>query len=739
MSGVFLRIANMSISASYLILAVLALRLILRKVPKNLLIWLWALVAIRLTVPVSLESALSLIPKSQPIPADIMLAPAPAIHSGVPVIDRTVNPVIAENFTPTVTASVNPMQGILTVISIVWLLGVAAMLLYAAFSYLRLSKQVRVSMRLRGNLYLCDGIPTPFILGIVKPKIYLPSDMAPQNQSYVLRHERAHLRHHDNLWKPLGFLLLAVYWFHPLVWVAYFLFCRDLEMACDERAIMDLGDEEKKAYSYALLSCAAPRRSLAVCPVAFGENSVKSRIRNVLRFQKASIWVVCAVLLITVLAAVCFLTNPREEELPEEPTKETVTAPSTEEPTQETMAVPSAAQMAVPREEFEPLDGTYTYTNGDLMLEFHGVSAVHTRMVQGTDGTEFAQTTLLTEPGATVSAIHADMDNGKEAWRLCETTGTLAPILITDNMGRRNLCNDEFYLEDLHSHFRKVLLLRRGATLSVVNGELVPKTAKGALVYDRNTEEILYSYQRFQKIAPGDLSKLALALIVLEEHSPEEMVDTTALPGFLKGQNYRSFAGMPMGYSLEDTKEMSVEDLLTLMLMGDYDDAAYVLARFDGGSEAAMVEKMNEWVHSIACLDTHYTDLYGLAPGQYTTAFDTLILVNRMLENPCLASIWAKTQLTLHFPDSGEEYTVLTSNFLIDYQTIPDFCDIRVTGGFAYYHHTSGSENLVCTAKQNDLICVLLDAERKFKENGWQVTYFGSYEEMGAMLNSVLG
>lgn len=347
MSGLFLQIVNMSISASYLILAVLALRLILRKVPKNLLIWLWALVAIRLALPISLESALSLIPKSKPIPMGIALAPAPAIDSGVPVIDRTVNPMIAESLTPNALASVNPIQVLLAVSSIVWLIGIAAMLLYAVVSYLRLSKQVGVSLRLRGNLYLCDGIATPFILGVIKPKIYLPSDRKPEHQSYVLKHERAHLRHHDNLWKPLGFLLLSVYWFHPLVWIAYLLFCRDLEMACDERA----------------------------------------------------------------------------------------------------------------------------------------------------------------------------------------------------------------------------------------------------------------------------------------------------------------------------------------------------------------------------------------------------------LENPCLAQIWSKTQLTLHLPDSGEEYTVATTNYMIDNQIIPEFYDSRVIGGFAYYGHSLGFADLVCTAKQGDrdVICILLDAERKFHENGWSVVYYGNFEEMDALLNTVLG
>ena len=237
MTQVFLYLANQSITAGYLILAVLLLRLLLRRVPKDLLLWLWVPVGLRLALPVSLKSALSLIPKAKPIPLDIIYSPAPAIDSGIPVIDRAVNPVITENLTPVAVASVNPMQIVLAIVSALWLAGMVVMLLYAAVSYYRLSRKCAVSIHLQGKLYLCDGIQTPFILGIIRPRIYLPSDMNPENQSYVLKHEAAHLRHRDHWWKPLGFLLLSVYWFHPLVWIAYFLLCRDLEMGVYGRAV----------------------------------------------------------------------------------------------------------------------------------------------------------------------------------------------------------------------------------------------------------------------------------------------------------------------------------------------------------------------------------------------------------------------------------------------------------------------------------------------------------------------
>lgn len=723
MTGVFLRMVNMSITAGYLILAVLVLRLILRKVSKNLLIWLWGLVGLRLMLPVSLESALSLIPKGDPIPQDISVVSAPAIDTGVPFIDRAVNPVIAENLTPAVTASVNPMQVLLGVLCIVWLAGAAAMLLYAAVSYLRLARRVRVSLRLEGNLYLCDGISTPFILGIVRPGIYLPSDMDQAQQSYVLKHEHAHLRHHDNWWKPLGFVLLAVYWFHPLVWAAYLLFCRDLEMACDERAVQDLDDAGKKAYSYALLSCAASGQSFAACPVAFGENSVKSRIKNVLHFKKASLWVAAAVLAITTVAAVCFLTNPKEEKRPEPQPVLEETAP--------------LVQTTAPEETaYTPLDGFYTYTSGNLKLEISQVFGVKTEWVRDKNGVKFEQTTLLTEPGAVVTLVETDAQNGEENWRLCEETGTLGAIPLTEELTSRNIAlgYNNYYLEDVRSGSHRVLLLKRKVE-SLAFYE--PATAQDALVYDRNTGKLLYSYQHFMRAAPGDLNKLALALVVLEGHDPAELVDTTALPGYLNdGRSYRSAVPSAVqGRSLEDMKEMTVEDLLTLMLIGGCDDAAYVLARFDAGSEEAMVEKMNHYA-KYACMDTHYTDLYGYAGGQYTTGYDTLFLVNRMLENPCLARIWQQTGYTLRFPDGGEEYTVHTTNYMLDNCTLWQFYDLRVTGGFALYR---GTANMVCTAMQDgkEVVCIVLGAERKFAENGWMVEYYGNFEETAELLNHI--
>lgn len=718
MTQVFLYLANQSITAGYLILAVLILRLILRKIPKNLLLWLWVPVGLRLILPVSLKSALSLIPRAKPIPMDIAYSPAPAIDSGIPVIDRAVNPVITENLTPVVTASVNPMQIVLAIISNLWLAGMVVMLLYAAVSYYRLSRKCAVSMHLQGKLYLCDNIPTPFVLGIINPKIYLPSDMAPENQSYVLKHEAAHLRHRDHWWKPLGFLLLCVYWFQPLVWIAYFLFCRDLEMACDERAVAGMGEGERKAYSYALLSCAAPRRTMAMCPVAFGENSVKSRIKHVLRFKKAGFWVIAGVLVISVIVAVCFLTNPKEEE---EPLLQTV--PDT---------VPTEAMEAA-EEDYQPLSGYYAYTNGGMTLEIDKVSGVKTQTARDSSGEAYEQTILLTEPGTVVSIVDPDMNGEAENWRLCETTGSLAPIPIRDDLDSMRLALDanSYSLED--GEGRSVLILKRKTEkISFYQ----PATATDAEAYDLNDGKLLFSYQRFMKTPPGDLGKLALALVVLEDHDPQELVDTTNLPAYLSEPIYRqSFSLAQSGMQLERMGEMTVEDLLTMMLIRGGDDAAYALARFDAGSEEEMVAKMNEYV-KYACMDTNYTDLYGYADGQYTTGMDTIFLITRMLQDPCLSKIWQTRDYTARFPDTGEEYTGHTSNYLFDSRTIPEFYDVRVTGGFAYYR---GTASAVCTARKDgkDVLFVILGAEREFMENGWQLKRFGNFEEMESLIHTV--
>lgn len=314
MSVIFLKLLNLSISASWLVLVVLVLRLVLKRAPKWVNVLLWGMVALRLMVPFSIESALSLIPSAETLsPEVVRFDPAPTITSGVEFIDNAVNPSLSESFAAAPLASVNPLYVWTYLAGWVWLIGLAAMLAYALVSYLRLRRRVSASIPLRENIYVCDEVPSPFILGIAKPRIYLPSALDEAQRGSVLSHERAHLARHDHWWKPLGFALLAVYWFNPLLWLAYTLLCRDIELACDERVLRGMDAGQVKDYSSALLACSVPRRMLAACPLAFGEVGVGARVKNALRYKKPAFWVVTASVAVCVVVAVCFLTNPRTD------------------------------------------------------------------------------------------------------------------------------------------------------------------------------------------------------------------------------------------------------------------------------------------------------------------------------------------------------------------------------------------------------------------------------------------
>ena len=311
MAAVFLKLLNLSISASWLVLAVLVLRLISKRSPKWVNVLLWGIVALRLVLPFSIESALSLIPSAETVsPAAVQFAPAPTITSGVSVIDNAVNPSLSEHFAATPEASVNPLYVWTEIAGWVWLIGLGAMLLYALVSYLRLRRRVSVSLPVQDHIYLCDAISSPFILGVVKPHIYLPSGLDEVQRQNVLAHEQAHLARRDHWWKPLGFALLAVYWFNPVLWLAYTLLCRDIELACDERVIRTMDESAVKTYSTVLLACSMPRKAVITCPLAFGEVGVKERVRNALHYKKPAFWVVAASVAVCVVVAVCFLTNP---------------------------------------------------------------------------------------------------------------------------------------------------------------------------------------------------------------------------------------------------------------------------------------------------------------------------------------------------------------------------------------------------------------------------------------------
>ena len=310
MNALFLKLLNMGLTASWLVLAVLLLRLLLKKAPKWMHCLLWAVVALRLVLPVTFETGLSLVPSAEVIPTDIAVSQAPAIHSGISTLNSAVNPAITAQVIRQADPQVNPMEHILSAAAVVWAVGVVAMLIYSGVSYLLLRRKVRVSIETQPGVYLCDEVDAAFILGVFRPRIYVSSSLQGDHLHHVLAHEYAHLSRRDHIWKPLGFLLLSIYWFNPLLWLAYILLCRDIESACDEKVVAKLDSQGIVRYSEALLAGSTHRKMVLVCPVAFGEVSAKERIRGVLSYKKPAFWIVAVAGLACVITAVCFLTNP---------------------------------------------------------------------------------------------------------------------------------------------------------------------------------------------------------------------------------------------------------------------------------------------------------------------------------------------------------------------------------------------------------------------------------------------
>lgn len=320
MEMIFLNVFNRSLAAGWLILAVIVVRFLLKKAPRRLSCVLWAVVAVRLLCPFFPASSFSLIPSGETISAEaVRFAPAPAIDSGIPALNEALNPMIGERFAPAPGTSVNPLYIWTAVAGIVWLVGVAVMAGYALLSSLRMRSVVREAVPLESgaalpdNVWLCDAVRSPFILGIVRPKIYLPSGITREQMLCILAHEQAHVERLDHCLKPFGWLLLSVYWFHPLVWIAYMLFCRDLELACDEKVVGGMDLDGRKAYSHALLACSLQRKMIFSYPLAFGEIGVRERVKGILHYRKPAGWLAAVAVLACAAVAVCFLTDPKEK------------------------------------------------------------------------------------------------------------------------------------------------------------------------------------------------------------------------------------------------------------------------------------------------------------------------------------------------------------------------------------------------------------------------------------------
>lgn len=389
MSTLFMQVLHLSLISIWLIGAIVLLRLVMKKAPRWIVCSLWALVAVRLLCPFSLESTFSLVPKyasDQAIAdwADDYVGEVNFFHDNTEEFDAAVaagrDPIAAGEDSYYVATGEDGLEEpdtimttLVPVLSWIWLAGMVVLFIYAILSYLRLRRQVRTAVKLQNSVWICDEVHSPFILGVLRPRIYLPSNLSEIEMGYVIAHEEAHLKRHDHWWKPLAYLLFILYWFNPFIWIAYVLFCRDIELACDERVIRNMDLENKKEYSRILLSCSIPHRAITICPLAFGEIGVKSRIKNVLNYKKPTFWIVLLAVIASVIVGVCFLTDPVAAAPTEtESTESTETIESEEETIQE--IIPETAETV--EEEEKQFSNSYRldyeYQGNQGQINVHG-------------------------------------------------------------------------------------------------------------------------------------------------------------------------------------------------------------------------------------------------------------------------------------------------------------------------------------------------------------------------------
>ena len=309
MEQLFIGVLNNAITVSALIIAIIVVRALGKKMPKWSTCILWGIVAVKLVIPVPIESVLSVIPIGNPIPTNIVMEANPQISSGISSVDEIVNPVISRSFTPDKVASVNPLQIFFHIGALAWITGMIVMLTYALTTYMLVRKRVRASVKIAPRVYECDDISDSFILGTIAPKVYLSSELSEEARGYILKHEFAHLSRRDHIWKPLGFAILSVYWFNPLCWIAYILLCKDIEYACDEKVTRNIEKGEKAEYCRVLLENSMPRKMIAACPVAFGGTDVKKRIKNVATYKRPAFLITVASIIVCAAVGVFFATS----------------------------------------------------------------------------------------------------------------------------------------------------------------------------------------------------------------------------------------------------------------------------------------------------------------------------------------------------------------------------------------------------------------------------------------------
>lgn len=312
MAAVYLKLVNMSIAACWLILVVMLIRRLFVRMPKWILCILWAVVAVRLVCPVSFESRLSLIPSTQTVSDTVLDGSGFKVETGFKAVDNQINRYTDYHRSETtdIKGDSGRITDVIKILSLIWITGMSAFILYFIAVWFYTSYRVRESVCVKDNVRICDNVKSPFVFGLIRPGIYLPSGINEKYMSYVTAHEAAHLKRKDNWWKPIGFLLLCIYWFNPLMWIAFILFCRDIEAACDEKVIKDLDLNSRREYSKALLSCSVHRKIVMVYSPAFGEVNVKERIKNIMNYKKTTVWIGTAAAVVCIAVMVCFLTNP---------------------------------------------------------------------------------------------------------------------------------------------------------------------------------------------------------------------------------------------------------------------------------------------------------------------------------------------------------------------------------------------------------------------------------------------
>lgn len=439
MEKVFLHLINISIIAGWAALAVILLRLVLKKAPKQISCILWTIVGVRLVFPFSVESAFSLIPSAQTINATKYTA-KPYIETGFSVVDKPINGYIGEHYFEGVTVPTDNFGNIANILAAIWLFGAVLMLAYTFLSYLKLYRTLKTATVLKDNIYQSEAVNSPFILGIIKPKIYLPYNLNENSTSYIVAHEQAHLKRRDHIIKPIAFVLLSVYWFNPMIWIAYILLCRDIELACDEKVIREMNKEDRQSYSKTLLANSISHRTVSACPLAFGEVGVKERIKTVMNYRKPALWLMGVAVFICIAATVCFLTNPKtyadndaSEVTPLVTNIENIPASTANEGSTE--AVPKDSSLRVEIEHHRADTKTYSVLtaynkDSDALWQYKTDEYNESELESITEIGEYNGMYIFNECGTIVAL---DAQNGNTIWKNSDFEGRSAAGIIDES------------------------------------------------------------------------------------------------------------------------------------------------------------------------------------------------------------------------------------------------------------------------------------------------------------------